>query len=228
MAKFNLKVFKKGKPIYWVIGGLVVFFVFFFIIRSGGSTSSTRVVSSGPSEAMQIANLQASTQLQAANISAGIEMARIAGEHDTNEFSANVALAQIMAGENVALQQMVEEVKLAKYNIDANMIINEQNLSYGMETARVASETALKSKALDIGLLTHQLDTQAAMFVEQSKNLTTQSLISQIGNLKKKNRDEALIAIGEVATGKDIDYVAQRGGGFNPFKVVGGVAGIIA
>lgn len=259
--KFNLKVFKKGKPIYWIIGAVVLFVIFYMMANKGAGSSGSGgsggqvVMQSGPSEAMQMAGLQASTALQvsaqeanaaiqAANIAAALEAARIEREYDTAGLGAQVALAQLTSGETVALAQLDTEKQLAALNVNANLLINEQNLAYSTESARVAAETNLamremevgfmnrtldaqvRSQEINAGLVAHQLETQAQMFETQSQNLIMQSLIGQTGSLKKKNRDEYAAHIANLALGHDSTYTPQRGG-FNLGGLISPISNVL-
>ncbi len=229
MAKLSLKVFKQGKPIYWIIGAVVVFVVFYFLFNkgSGSASGSTQYVSSGPSEALQGAQLQAGAAVQAAQISANVEAMRIQAQRETQTLGAQVALEQLASGENVAMAQLANERDLGAMNVNANLLINEQNLNYGAETARLAAETTLGLRMIDANIVTHQLDTNAAMFAEQSRNLIATTALGQIQGLKKKNRDEALTAITASLTGTPNLYVPQGGGGFGLGNIVGVLSPVV-
>lgn len=228
MAKLNLAVFKQGKPIYWIVGAVVVFVLFYLMLNKGGSSSgATSYVATGPSEAMQAQALQAGTAIQGAQIAANIEALRIQAGRETALAGATVASEQLASGERVAMAQLSHDTALANLNAQANMLINEQNIEYGIETARLAADTQLGLRALDIGLLQTQLETQAHMFQTQSTNLIAQSLIGQVGNLKKKNRDEALAYLASASLGTPNTYAPQ--GGINiPIEYIPSVAGYIA
>lgn len=239
MAKISLRVFKKGKPIFWIIGAVLVFVIFYMMFNKGGSAArpaasggGMTVVNSGPSEALQIASMQAGAATQQLQLQAGIEAGRIQATREQNALAGTVALAQLASGEKVSLASIDADRFAAGLNAQTNLLINEQNLSYSLESARVAGDTAIAMRSLDVGVMTHQMDTQAAMFAEQldanrdmyaiqSHNLITQAAIGQIGSLKKKNRDEALTAIYSSATGTPNTYVPQGGGGFGLGDIVG-------
>lgn len=225
MAKLNLAVFKKGKPIVWIIGAVVVFVLFYMLFNRGGASASagggTTVVQSGPSEAMQIAGMQTAAAIQSAQIGAGIEAARIQGQNTQAAMAAQIAAAQLASGERVALATLDADREAAAMNVAANIRISENTMNYNLESAKLASETAIGLKEVDAGILRYQLATNAAMFSEQSRNLIATSAIAQIGSLKKKNRDEALTAITASLTGTPNQYVAQGGGGFGFGDIVG-------
>lgn len=238
MAKLNLAVFKRGKPILWVIGAVVVFVVFYMMFNRGGGASAsggTTVVQNGPSEAMQIAGMQTAAALQSAQIGANVETARIQSVNAQAALAGQVALAQLASGERVALETLAADREASRYNADANIAINAQNLAYGIESARLASETAIGLKSIDADIVksqlvtnaamfSKQLDTNAMMFAEQSRNLVAQTALSQIGTLKKKNRDEALTALTSSLTGTPNTYVPQGGGGFG----IGDILGVLS
>lgn len=216
MAKLSLRVFKKGKPIYWIIGGLVLFVIFYLLFNRGGAASGgggVNVISTGPSEAMQNASLQASTAIATAQIGAGIEAARIQVSRDTANLQAQIALAQLGSGERVALETLNAERSLAQLDAQTNLLVNEQNINYALETARVASETTLSLRKFETDMFSEQLAANRDMFRIQSENLITQSMIAQVSSLKAKDRDTALAAI--LATrsgqgfsgGKGDDYI---------------------
>lgn len=227
MAKINLRVFKQGKPIYWIIGGIVVFVLFYMLFNRGAPATAgggTTVVQSGPSEAMQIAGMQTAAAIQSAQIAANIEALRVQGERDQAALAGQVALAQLASGERVALETLNAEREAAAINAQTNLLINEQTINYNLESARLASETQLGLRQIDANLISGQLDAQAEMFRDQlaanmamyqiqSQNLIAQTAFSQIGNLKKKNRDEALAYLASAFGDFPNTYVPQRGGG---------------
>jgi hypothetical protein len=137
----------------------------------------------------------------------------------------------------VALANLDTERELAFMNTQANLLINEQNLSYSLESAKVASATQIGLRELDVGLINRQMDTQASMFREQmaanadmlelqSRTMIASAAIGAVGNLKKKNQDEALTSIVSSLTGTPNTYVQRGGGGFGIGDIVGVVSPI--
>jgi hypothetical protein len=194
--KFNLKVFKKGKPIYWVLGGLAIFFIFYMLFsRGGGGGGSATVVGSGPSEAMQIASMNAAAQTQALQAQVNMAANESAAGIAIANLQANVALAELQAGREVSMANINQNAVLTMAGYDYQKQIAGWNFEYSLESARVAADTSLKAKGMDTALLMHQMNVNQEMFETQSNNLITQSVIGQIGNLKKKDRDEAFSAV---------------------------------
>lgn len=164
--KLNLKVFKKGKPIYW-IGGAVILFVLFYFLFNRGASGSTTVVSSGPSEALQAAQLSAGVQTAQIQAQANSAAQQTAGAITIAGIQAQLALAQTDAQAHSTDLQTNQSAAVAFAQIDANKAEQLANMSYSFESAKLASETALQTKASDNALLAHQLDTNAAVVVHQ-------------------------------------------------------------
>lgn len=235
MAKISLRVFQKGKPIFWIIGAVVVFVLFYLMANRRSDASAgggMTVVQSGASEAMQIAGMQTAASIQTAQIGASVEAARIQGEQNRNVLASQVAIAQLMSGERVALETISADREAANLNAATNLAINEQNTTYALESARLASETSIGLKGIDAAIVMHQLDTNAEMFgkqldtnammfAEQSRNLIATTALGQIQTLKKKNRDEALISLVSSFTGQPNTYIPQRDFGFGISDIVG-------
>lgn len=240
MAKLSLRVFQKGKPIFWIIGAVGIFVLFYLMFNRGAGASSgggTTVVQSGPSEAMQIAGMQMAGAIQAAQIGANVEALRIQGQRDQGVLAGQVAMAQLASGERVALETLATDRDAARFNAETNLLIHERTLSYNTESARIAADTAIDLKQIDANVVMYQLgtnaamfdrqlQTNAAMFETQSRNLIATTALAQVGSLKKKNRDEALTALTASLTGTPNSYVAQGGGGFGIGDIVGVVSPI--
>lgn len=216
MAKFSLKVFKNGKPIYWIVGAVILFVIFYFLFSRGAPESSSggvTVNSSGPSEQMQAAQLAASTQMQTAQLGAQIEMARVQGELASGQLGAQVALAQLHSAETIGMASLAQEGAIANLAAQTQIILNDQNVEYTLESARLASETQLANKLTDASILMYQMDTNRDMLQIQSTNMLAQSAIGQVSNLKKKDRDNALVALTASLTGNPVNYTQDKSGG---------------
>lgn len=200
--KLNFKVFKKGKPIYWVLGGIVLFVVFYLYFNRGGG-GSTQYVQGGESEAVTIAKLNAGIAQSQFQAQIGLQAAGIAAQDRASQLAANVELAKIAAGESVAGKQLTAEQAMTFASLDTTKAIAALNASYNLESARVASEAALAAKTMDNNLLIHQMDTNKEMFAIQSDNLIKQTVISQIPSLKSKDRDKALRQFMELSYAPD-------------------------
>ena len=185
--KLNFKIFKKGKPIYWVIGGVVLFVIFYMIASkgAGGSASSGGVttISPGPSDA-QVA---AGVALQTATINANAQMAQInaAAQVQMNQNQTDYEIAKLAAANQSAETQAAADVAKYTSTLDAQTqsqyLTTQQNLmeiqgEYSVSTAKVASQTQLGLAEMQAAMFNKQLETNAQMFSDQLKASTTISM----------------------------------------------------
>jgi len=231
--KLNFKVFKKGKPIYWIVGAIALFVVFYLIVNKGGGGSSeggVNVYSGGPSDAQVAMSGQiAMAQIQA-NAATGQTMAEVAAIDKAAQrdiaiatIGGNVELANIAAGREISLLGIQQSYATEMANIDAQKQIYGLQAEYALEGAKVASEYAFKQQAVNAAVVMHQLDTNAAMFSRQAESLEKQSLYNTVSTLKKKDRDNVLIAL---ETGNLTKY-ADGGGGGNSLGMFAPVTGLL-
>lgn len=212
MAKFNLKVFKKGKPIYWVAGAVILFAVFYFFFNRGtGSSGGVQYVQSGPSEALQAAQLEAATQQNIVQAQVNLRAQEIGAELEAAGLMANIQLAGLMSNENIAMAGFANDAALGMASLDVQRQIAALNSMTSLELAQISSDAAITAKEIDTGLLIHQLNVNQQMFETQSQNLLTQSIISQVPSLKKKDRDETLQYLGGTILGSDVNIYNPPG-----------------
>lgn len=200
--KLNMKIFKGGKAIYWIVGGVFLFVIFYMIASKGssGASSGVTVTSTGPSDAA----IAASTQLAMANLSAGAAI-----QQTQNNNAAQVAIATLAAQTQSNETQAAADVAKYTANLDANtqmQYLNVQkdiahtNAEYSYDTAVVAKDTALGLQSLTNDALAKQLDANRAMFADQMQTARLATLVSGVNMLWEQDRDNALAII---ATGQN-------------------------
>jgi hypothetical protein len=194
-----MKIFdklKKIKPLYVLIGVFAIIIIYFLLSRqsSGGDTTYT-VGSSGPSDAA----IQANAGITAAQINASGQVAlqqqQSAEDIAIATLQAQVANNQTAAGADTTNKATDAALAGLLAQLTAQTTQTQIQAEYSFDTAQAANEAALTSKAIDAGMFAKQLDTNVAMYSIQSNNLVAQSLIGQISNLKKGDRDAALISL---------------------------------
>lgn len=205
--KLNFKVFKKGKPIYWVIGGIVIFVLFYMMFNKGaGSSGGITTVNSGPSDAA----ISASTQLALAQTqaNAGVAMAQL---------QYNGQIAQTQAAADVAKYTAALDANTAAAALATQKAIAGLNAEYGIETARLAANTqvdlatiganaSITQWQINANILNTQMMTQAEMFSEQMKAATISTLAGQIGTVKANDRDNMLAALIASSSGQALNF----------------------
>lgn len=187
--KMNFAVFKKGKPIYWVIGGIVVFALFYLMFNKGaGSSSGITTVNAGPSDAA----VAASTQLALAqtNANAGVAVATL---------QYNGQLAQTQAAADVAKYTANLDAATSAATLDTQKAIAAINAEYSLDTAKVAAETNIAQWTLNANVLTTQLQTNAQMFSDSMKASVVNNLVAAAA--QSPHSDIALATIGGELTG---------------------------
>jgi hypothetical protein len=213
--KMNFKIFKKGKPIYWILGAIAVFIVFYMIASRGSSSGGSVAVVGGTAQAdntIALANAEAS--MRAGDNAAAVAIATL---------QAQGQIAETQAGADVAKYIANLEATTSMAGFTAQMEAIKLQSEYGLESSRVAAETQLGIRALDAAVLSKQLDTNASMFnnslaanVEmsriQSDAFIKQSALSVIPTLKKKDRDETLQILGTTFAGGSVPYYNNNSG----------------
>lgn len=195
--KLNFKIFKKGKPIYWVIGAVVLFVIFYFVASRGSSNSTGGVttIQTGPSEAMQAAQLQYNAQIASANVAAQMQANQNLTDFRIAELAASNEASNIQASADVAKYVASLDAASTAKALETQQNIYDLQGQYSLETARTAAQAQLGLAELQASMFNKQLETNAQMFGDQLRAATAQTALSVIPTLKKGDRDAALISI---------------------------------
>lgn len=210
MAKFNLAVFRKGKPIYWIVGAVVLFVLFYFMASKGAPKASsgggTTYVESGPSEAelsaqVALAGISAQTNSDAARVAGETAIARSQMETQIGlaQINATIAAADIAANRELSALALTTDRDNQRAQLEASLDAINLQAQYGTEQARIATQGSIQ--ALQI-----QTQAQQAMYMEQSRALGQQALIAQASTLKKKDRDNFLAGLAGLSNYRGVDY----------------------
>jgi len=139
---------KKARP--WIIGGVVVIgIVVFMMLRGGGSNASAQTVSSGPSEALQAAQLQASTQLGIAQLQANNAATQTAAELQAFMYGkdADITLAGLQSDAQRYALGIQGEIQMAGINAQQNIALAQENTAlFGVAAQRDVSIAGLAAQ----------------------------------------------------------------------------------
>lgn len=172
--KFNFSYLRK-KP--WLIFGLLVFGVIVFMMVNRKVDSGSSVVTSGKSDTQIAAEAQlAMAQIQA-GIASGNTQAQLAAIQAQGDIA--YALAQLDAGYKV--QQLQVQREIAQAGIAAQ--IHAMDISYQQSVNNNAFQLDYATLAFDASLGMAQINADVAR---------TGMLMSVIGSLKSKDRDDTL------------------------------------
>lgn len=195
----------KENPVMFGIIFLVFGLLLWVLINRGasGGSGSTTYVASGPSEALQAANLQAGTQVQLAQIQAGtannaaafqlealstqiegqLAVTALEAQFRTLELAANERLTELQT--NASLAALTAQLTTQRQmSADAN--------SFALDYARAANDAAVSTVMINAAL---QRDLGAQQTEAYKAGLQTsilQGVLATIPSLKKKDRDTAL------------------------------------
>lgn len=232
MKNFSWSYVRKNP---WLFGGIFLVFglgLFLLLNRGGGGSSASgggTVVSGGLSEGAQLQamaiNAQAqgqamAIQAQREQTALSLEAAamQIEGQQNLAILSSQVALAELEASKAITSEQTAASLAALNAQLANSYAMQELQVSAGVETARLVQDSALQQMAIGAMMQRQMGEQQLEAFRIQTNAGVTQSLISQVSSLKRKDRDTALAAITAAnagygfSGGKGDDYI-QIGGG---------------
>lgn len=220
MAKFSLSYVKKNPVMFGAI--FVVFgLVFWLLMNRGASSGSTQYVSSGPSEALQAAQLQAGAAIQAKQIDA--QVANTAGaiqlEALSQQLEGQAAIAtmelqyrtlELGANERLSELQTTASLAALQSQLNAQAQMSADNNAFAIGYARVAAESAVTQLAIGAALQRDLSAQQLEAFKYGTDASIKQTVLSMIPSLKKKDRDNALTSIASGYAGVPNTYRAYE------------------
>jgi len=223
--KMDWKTVKKPG---FIIGAIVLFFVvLWFVNRSGGGSTGTIQTSNG----VDPNQLAAATQIQLAQIGAGVQVAAINADYAKSQDQGQVALAlaQIQAAsdaQNIAAQRDIAEQTIA-------LNAHQMDLQYQESVNSNATALAYEQNSYNYALQTN------AQNIAFQENLSQQQLtayefagikdvIQQFGNPAR--RQAYVPALVQFAEGQPVNVATTTnvgGGGFNPIGLISPVANVV-
>lgn len=187
---------KKGTKSPWILGGLIIVggIVVFAIARNmGGGGSSVEYVQSGPSEALQAAQLQANTALmgQQYQAQAQIGLATIQAQAQATEVAAQLAAQKALYETQLAVADLTSGRELqailsqnqSAASIQAMQIQSQQQmfnaqLQSDYNRDALAAEAMTAQASLNAQLQTNLASISAASVAEQTRALTAQNALN--------------------------------------------------
>lgn len=174
MKWFNFSYLRK-KP--WLIFGLLVFGVIVFMMINRKVDAGSSVVTSGKSDA-QIA---AEAQLGMAQIQASIAQGNTAAQLAAIQAQGDIALALAQLDAGYKVQQLGVQREIAAAGIAAQ--IHAMDIAY---------QQSVNNNAFQLDYATLAFDASLGMAELNAKVAQTGMLMSAIGSLKSKDRDDTL------------------------------------
>lgn len=188
MASVVMKEVSRGTKSPWVMGGIVLIggVVLFAVVRGSGAQAQNQVVQTGPSEAMQMANLQASTALQGAQIQSQTQlaMAGLQANAQAQETQATLLAMQAQLQTQLQITDLTSERELAAIlaSVDAQRSIQSQQISSQEEVLRLQVEGAIARDqiASQTSIAMQQIGSQTQVALgQQQADVYQQMLVAQ-------------------------------------------------
>lgn len=204
--KFSVEYVKKNPVLFG--GILLVFGVLFYLYlnRGAAGSSSTTVVSSGPTDAQ----LAAQTQLGIAQIGANAQTAGynaqigLAAQQGANDFALaqlarDVDLAQIAADATTSAQSINAQLVALHEQITGQVQMNANNNSFQLDYAKTTYSAAQAQTDANIAL-------QEKLSGDQLKAYQTGILFNSIAMAPEVDRDNLIALAAGVTTGSAVNY----------------------
>ena len=221
LKKFSWGYVKENPVMFGVI--FLVFGLLLWVLinrNASNGSGSTTYVASGPSEALQAANLQAGTQIQLAQISANTANAaaayqlealstQIEGQLAVAAMEAQFATLELAANERLTELQTSASLAALTAQLTTQRQMSADANAFALDYARAANDAAVTTVAINAAL---QRDLSAQQLDAYKYGLDTsvkQGILATIPTLKKKDRDTALGAF--LATQQGQGFVGGRG-----------------
>lgn len=196
----------KQNPVMFGIIFLVFGLLLWVLINRGGSASAsggTTYVASGPSEALQAANLQAGTQVQLAQIQANTAnnasafqlealSSQIEGQLAVTALEAQFRTLELASNERLTELQTNASLAALTAQLTTQRAMSADANSFALDYARAANDAAVSTVMINAAL---QRDLGAQQTEAYKAGLQTsilQGVLATIPSLKKKDRDTAL------------------------------------
>lgn len=159
-----------------LIGALIILFV--VLKRGGGGSSGAVVVSSGPSDAVQVAGLQAGAANQANLINAALSAQQLQSEYKLGAAKLDYDFASLKLGADAHNQDtataaavqyatLSSQLEALRSQNDTQLGINKLGAETQIGLASIAAGTTQFTTASNNAVLTHQLDKNAEQFAYQ-------------------------------------------------------------
>lgn len=204
--KFSLSYVKQNPVMFgsiFIVFGLLLYLA----MNKGASGGSTQYVTTGPSEALQAAQLQAGAAIQAKQIDAAIAgqssqaslaalTAQINGQQTIANMQMQYEMAALAANSALGSKQIDASLLALQAQLDNQLDLANSNNQFMVDYARVAADNAtaqvMINAALQRDLGQQQTDLQKALSADQLKAYTVGTLASVIPSIKGNDRDNTL------------------------------------
>lgn len=214
--KFSVEYVKQHPVMFGTI--FVVFGLLVYLMLNKGAGAATQVVTTGPSEALQAAQLQAGAAIQAKQIDAAVasqsaqaNLAAITAQINGQETIANMQMqyqmAQLAASSALGSKQIDASLLALQAQLDNNLELTNSNNSFMVDYAKVAADSAVQQVAINAAL-------QQSLSADQLQAYKTGALLSAVSQVMPVDADNMLALISSQITGSSVSYYDRGSGSF--------------
>lgn len=213
--KFSLSYVKQNPVMFGSI--FVVFGLLLYVLMNRGG--STQYVSTGPSEALQAAQLQAGAAIQAKQIDAAIanqqaqaSLAAITAQINGQETLANLqmqyAFAELAANSALGSKQIDASLLALQTQLDTQLELASSNNQFMVDYAKVAADSATNQVMINAAL-------QRDLSKDQLDAFKFGNLLNSVNSVLEVDRDNILALITAQMSGSNLSYYDRASGSFN-------------
>lgn len=218
MAKFSFAYVKKNPVMFGVI--FVVFGLLLWVFLNRGSGGSTSYVTTGPSEQLQAANLQAGVAVQMKQIDAQMSnnmgamqlealTRQIEGQQSIAVLEMQRSLAELASNERMGELQITASLTALQAQLNNSLAITEANNQFQVDYATIAAESATQMVAINAALQRSMSADQLEAYKYGLDTSVKQGILATIPSLKSKDRDTLLGAF--IANNAGQGFIGGRG-----------------
>jgi hypothetical protein len=222
--KFNFEYVKKNPLMFGAI--FVVFGLFLWLALNRGSGGTTEYVATGPSEALQAANLQAATAIQGQQIQASSQNAiaayqleamsrQIEGDQSLAILEVQYKTLELAATERMTQGQTEASLLALQAQLNNSLSLANENNSFMVDYAKVAADSAMQTVAINAALQRAMSADQLEAYKVGAETSKLGFLASVIPSVKANDRDNAFALLTAVATDTPLSYKDKSSGSFN-------------
>ncbi len=166
----GLAIFKNKKLRPWLIGGVVLvggIVIFVMMKRGGGGDTGGAAVAGGPSEGLQMAQLQAAAASQQVSAQQNVALAQIAAESESYRYGQDTSLAMAQLDAQTAQYAALSQTQISLAGIEAQSRISEAQ----ERTAQLGINVQGQVQSAGIQAQTTIAQAQYAYLSEQSRGM---------------------------------------------------------
>jgi hypothetical protein len=201
----------------YITGSLVVGLIVLYIVLRGNQ-SQQQITSTGPSEALQAANLQAQTQQNLASTAVSAQDSQLNAAIAAKQIDAATSLANIQAQSQVALTNLADTKDVQSQQITAQQDVATQQVNAALQESQFQSIAQQKDAELQAAVAGAQIGAQQALGEQQVQaqvqiagiqaDVSKLAISDQLAALKDTNLTN--ISLANIGASRDVNLATLQ------------------